>query len=69
MNDENLFWKLAAAVATVAILTMGGCTTYRSARFYDAVNNGADPMELSCANRVGEREQHICTLVAQRGRK
>lgn len=70
MNENEFWialWKIAAAFCFGAIVVMGGCTVQRDQLKYDAIKGGVDPMVLSCAVGVEASEQHICTLIAQRG--
>lgn len=65
--DEKFVVKAVAAVVCVFFVTVSGCTIHRDALYYEAVKDGADPMALSCAKGIGEKEIHICTIIAQRG--
>lgn len=70
MTEEQFwiaFWKLALAFCFGAIVVMGGCTVRKNELKYEAIKAGVDPMAISCAAGVGTNEQHICTLIAQRG--
>lgn len=51
--EENTFWlrvwqTVAAALATV-VLTIAGCSSYRTAAIERMVQGGADPIKASCA--------------------
>lgn len=61
--------KACATVACVFVLTVGGCTIRENELRHDLIKSGVDPMALSCAADIGTNEQHICTIIAQRGEK
>lgn len=66
--EENqlwaLFWKFAAAVAAVLIITVGGCTVHRDAKITSMVEHGANPLDASCA--VGRDNSSVCAIRAAR---
>lgn len=70
MSDEQYwlaFWRSVFLAAALAISAMAGCTVHRDVLKYDAIKAGADPQALACANGAERDDQHICTLIAQRG--
>jgi len=68
MEESNIV-KLLSIVCCVLIVVAGGCTIRKNELKYEAIKSGVDPMALSCASGVGNNEQHICTLIAQRGQQ
>lgn len=64
---ESTVAKLITVVVCVFILTAGGCEMHRNALKYEAIKAGVDPMALSCAVSVSERERDICMVIAKRG--
>lgn len=66
-NETNVMKYLCGAFA-VFVLTAGGCTMHRNVLRYEAIKSGVDPMALSCASGVSDNEQHICTIIAQKGK-
>lgn len=65
--EESTVIKAVATVFCVFILTMGGCQVHRDGLKYEAIKSGVDPMALSCAVGVSERERDICMIIAKRG--
>ena len=64
---ESTVAKLITFVACVFILTAGGCEMRKNELKYEAIKSGVDPMALSCAVSVSERERDICMVIAKRG--
>jgi len=51
--ENNLFllnaWRIVAAAFAVLVLTIGGCSAYKSGVVADMVKAGADPIAAHCA--------------------
>ena len=64
---ENNVIKALTLVACVFILTAGGCEMRRNELKFEAIKAGTDPMALSCAAGVSDKEREICMVIAKRG--
>lgn len=65
--EESTVVKAVATVFCVFIVTVGGCEMRRNELKYETIKSGVDPMALSCAVSVSERERDICMVIAKRG--
>jgi hypothetical protein len=64
--DELKILKYLCIAFMVFVVTAGGCTVHRDVLKYDAIKSGVNPMVISCASGIGEKELHICTLIAEK---
>jgi hypothetical protein len=48
-NEENLWIKAIAICFIAAILTVGGCNSYKTAKITEAAIHGVDLVKLNCA--------------------
>lgn len=69
--DENKFWSIVwrtlAAVFSVLVLTIGGCTISQQIQTADLVKGGADPIAAHCAiSGINSYNMGACTLAVKK---
>ncbi|MCZ2113910.1 MAG: hypothetical protein LC131_08765 [Anaerolineae bacterium] len=67
--EDNRFlmnaWRTVAAAFAVLVLTIGGCSAYRSSLVADMVKAGADPIKAHCAIfGIGSNDAAMCGAAA-----
>lgn len=64
MDGENNFWlaiwRTVAATFGVLVLTIGGCSSYRSRLIAEMTASGVDPLAASCAVHGGDANHSVC---------
>lgn len=67
MNSDDQFWlgmwKIGGVVACVGFLTIGSCSSYRTYATKEAILNGADAIDATCAFAVTP-DRGICSIRA-----
>jgi hypothetical protein len=70
MEDDNklygLFWKLAAVVLCVGIVSISSCAAFRSHQVVVAIKAGIDPLDAGCAIGTMTPEKEVCAIRAAR---
>jgi hypothetical protein len=70
MEDDNklygLFWKLAAVVLCVGIVSISSCAAFRSHQVAEAIKAGIDPLDAGCAIGTMTPEREVCSIRAAR---
>lgn len=65
MNENEFWlgiWKVLGTVVVLITVSIGGCSSYATSKVSEAISNGVNPLEVTCA--INGTNNSVCTILA-----